>query len=346
MPGRRSIVTAVTSVLLLLVPIVAQAGPTVLFDQGHGQRFLIDREEGLNLSGLAGIFREAGYTVSTTSSPFVAESFAGMDVLVISGAFQAYSQSEIEAIVGHLQHGGTLCIMLHVAPPLASLLHRLGVEHSNGVIREQEDIIAGNPLDFRATRLVNHPLFQGIREFSLFGAWALLENGAGVQSIARTSPSAWIDLNRNGRFDPQDVRQSFAVAVAGQIGSGRFVVFGDDAVFQNKFLVGDNRVLGRNLAAWLAPGNGLRRCSRSRSLSCNDTFTSSPPPSPIHAAGVSSPPAFPSAFSRPYARACLIKTMLVVFLLEAHIRPVRHDTIRVLEVAMKKSRTFILFVSF
>jgi len=44
----------------------------------------------------------------------------------------------------------------------------------------------------------------------------------------------------------------FAVVVAGKLSSGRFVVFGDDAVFQNKFLTGDNLILGRNLAAWLA----------------------------------------------------------------------------------------------
>jgi len=43
------------------------------------------------------------------------------------------------------------------------------------------------------------------------------------------------------------------VAVAGRSGKGRFVVFGDDAIFQNKFLTGDNLVLGRNLASWLAP---------------------------------------------------------------------------------------------
>jgi hypothetical protein len=31
------------------------------------------------------------------------------------------------------------------------------------------------------------------------------------------------------------------------------VVFGDDALFQNRFLDGNNRVLAGNLARWLQP---------------------------------------------------------------------------------------------
>ena len=241
--------------MLLFAPILpAHAGPMVLFDQGHGQRFVIKRGNDLDLSRLAEVFREAGYEVTTAATPFTADTFAGIDALVLSGTFQPYTPGEIEAIAAFIDHGGALCIMLHIAPPLAPLLRRLGVDHSNGVIREQENIIDGKPLDFRVTRLENHPLFQGLRQFSLYGVWALQATGPGVQAIARTSPASWIDLNGNGRLDQGDAQQSFAVAVAGQSGRGRFVVFGDDAIFQNKFLVGDNLILGRNLAAWLSPG--------------------------------------------------------------------------------------------
>ena len=44
--------------------VVAAAGPaaatTVLFDQGHGQRFVADRDGELDLSGLAGVFGREG----------------------------------------------------------------------------------------------------------------------------------------------------------------------------------------------------------------------------------------------------------------------------------------------
>ena len=255
-------VPLVIMLLFIMTAAVAHAGPTVVFDQGHGQRFLVDREEGLNLSGLAALFREAGYNVGTTSAPLTSGSLKSADALVISGAFESISPAEIDAIVNHLYQGGTVAVMLHVAPPLTGLLHRLGVQHSYGVIKEQEQILGGNnPLDFRATCLTEHLLSQEIRSLSLYGAWALRENATGVQPVCRTSPSAWIDLNRNGILDQKDARKAFAVVVAGQVGSGRFVVFGDDALFQNKFLVGDNRTLGRNLARWLTPAKPMEGTS-------------------------------------------------------------------------------------
>ena len=232
----------------------AHARTAVLFDQGHGQRFLIERGGDLDLSLLAGTFRDLDHEVSTTSKPITGKILDGIDVLMISGAFQPYTPEEIEAVTRFIERGGAVCITLHIAPPLFGLLNRLGVEHSNGVIREEEGVINGDPINFRVTRLESHPLFQGMAQFSLYGVWALLDARAGVRSIARTSPSAWIDLNGNGRFDQGDARQSFTVAVAGEAGKGRFVVFGDDAVFQNKFLKGDNLILARNLAAWLAGG--------------------------------------------------------------------------------------------
>lgn len=239
---------------LVLLSVPAHARPTVLFDQGHGQRFLIDKGDDLDLSRLAGVFRDAGFEPTSSTSLLTAERLTATDALILSGTFKPYTPEEIAAIAAFVNQGGALCIMLHVAPPLATLLHRLGVAHANGVIREQENIIDDDPLNFRVTRLADHPLFLGIRQFSLHGVWALLDERSGVQAIAHTSPSAWIDLNGNRRLDQGDARQSFAVAVAGQAGKGRFVVFGDDAVFQNKFLVGDNLTLGRNLAAWLATG--------------------------------------------------------------------------------------------
>jgi len=230
------------------------AKTTVLFDQGHGQRLVIEGNRDLDLSRLAGLFRESGLKVAAAETPLTAELLAGINALVLSGTFQPYTSKEIEVITSFVERGGALCIMLHIAPPLAPLLRSLGVEHSNGAIREQDNIIDGNPLNFRVTRLMNHPLFQGLKQFALYGVWALLDNSPGVRAIARTSPSSWIDLNGNGQFDPKDARQSFAVVVEGQLGRGRFVVFGDDALFQNKFLDGDNLILGRNLAAWLAAG--------------------------------------------------------------------------------------------
>ena len=241
------------SILFLLFSTVhAHARTSVLFDQGHGQRFLIERGGDLDLSLLAGTFRDLGHKVSTSTDPLTEKLLDGVDILLISGPFRPYSPEEIETVARFVERGGAVCLTLHIAPPLSALLYRLGIDHSNGVIHEEEGTIEGDPLNFQVTRLESHPLFRGVTQFSLHGVWALLDTRTGVHSIARTSPSAWIDLKGNGRFDSGDARQSFAVAVAGEAGKGRYVVFGDDAVFQNKFLKDDNMILARNLAVWLA----------------------------------------------------------------------------------------------
>jgi hypothetical protein len=83
-------------------------------------------------------------------------------------------------------------------------------------------------------------------------AFGLNPEGTGTVALATTSPKAFVDRDRNGRFSPADIVASVAVVVAGTRGKGELVAFGDDALFQNQFLVGSNRKLGENLAGWLA----------------------------------------------------------------------------------------------
>jgi hypothetical protein len=238
--------------LSLDAPGVAHARSSVLFDQGHGQKFLVERGGELDLSLLAGIFRDQGSDVTTASELLSDTLLKSVDILVISGPFKQYTGDEIEAVVRYLQRGGTLCITLHIAPPASSLIFRLGIDYSNGVIHEEEGTVDGDPLAFHVTRMEEHPLFSGVDAFNLYGVWALLDLRSGVRTIARTSSDAWVDLNQNGVLDGADARGSFGVVVAGEEGKGRFVVMGDDALFQNRYLKGGNLVLARNLAAWLA----------------------------------------------------------------------------------------------
>jgi hypothetical protein len=226
------------------------AAQTVLFDTGHGERFLIGEQGPLQLSGFAEILRQAGAQVAALKEPISDASLAGADALVISGAFAPFHPNEIEALVRFMQKGGRLAVMLHIAPPLAALLDRLGIAYTNGVVRERENIIADQPQDFRANRLGSHPVLQGITQFSLYGAWGLMCLDDRARAVASTSPQAWIDLHHD-KIQTKEETASFAVACAGDLGKGGFLVFGDDAIFQNKFLDTDNKALAVNLAGWL-----------------------------------------------------------------------------------------------
>jgi hypothetical protein len=225
--------------------------PPVMFDQGHGQKFLIEKEGDLQLSKLSALFKEAGYTVKTSAGLITDEAIKGMSVLVISGAFAPFNAAEIEAIIRFLDAGGKLCIMLHIPQPAAGLLSRLQVYASNGVILENDNLIENKPKNFLITKMDQHAITKGIQKFAVHGGWALISDSKQGKIIARTGPRAWIDLNRDGKFNNTDARQSFGVAITGTFGKGQYVVFGDDAIFQNIFLERENMALGKNLVRWL-----------------------------------------------------------------------------------------------
>lgn len=223
----------------------------VLFDQGHNQRFLISKEGPLQLSGLAGIFKDQGLSVAPHEGATTREALAGSSAFVVSGAFNSFTSEETDAIVSWVENGGRLAIMLHIGSPLVSLMDRLGVVVSSSVIHEKENLIKTEDINFTVKRIEPDPLTSGIEQFSIYGGWALLNDGLGTVALAKTGDKAWIDLNGDKKLSEGDAVQSFNVIVSGNHGQGRFVVFADDAIFQNQYLDENNSRLAVNLANWL-----------------------------------------------------------------------------------------------
>ena len=253
---KKTICTACLFMMWLIFLGLQSHQPTVLFDQGHGQRFLVEKQGALHLSVLADLLRDHGFTVKTNDGKISHGALQGTDVLIISGPFAPLTSEEINSVVLFVKRGGTLCVMLHIGQPVGGLLSRFNVLISNGVIREQENLINNGQKDFFITRFASHPLIDGLEKFAVHGCWALnATDKHGKEkygrSIAQTSGKAWIDLNRDGQFNEMYAMQSYGVVVAGTFGKGRFIVFGDDAVFQNTFLEKWNMALGKNLVKWL-----------------------------------------------------------------------------------------------
>lgn len=229
----------------------ADSAPVVLFDEGHGQRFVIEEEKGLHLSGLAAQIRARGGTVRSSRGSLGPQTLAGVNALVISGPFQPLTSAEIETILRFLEEGGRLVLMLHIGQPFAPLLERLDLDFSNYPLFERQGIIGEDQRNFRVTKLEKNELFTGLESFSVYGAWALDSTGSQSTIIAWSSADAYVDLNGDGHLSRGDVVGSFGVAAAGSRGKGKFLVFGDDAIFQNRFLDKDNSHLARRLASWL-----------------------------------------------------------------------------------------------
>ncbi len=245
--------TRIVAIVVSTAALLSQSAyaADVLFDQGHGQRFLIENSGELHLSEIATRFRDRGLEVKSTALPLSKQALAATKVLIISGPFAAHTEEEIRAILGFVERGGSLAIMLHVGPTAGRLLKRLQVAVSSGVLRQHENLIGGKTADFRVTRLAPHALTRNLDGFSVYGSWALTNRTSAVSVLAVTTRQAWIDRNRNKARDPDENPQAYAVAVTGRRGRGRFAVFGDDALFQNRYLVAENLKLCENLISWL-----------------------------------------------------------------------------------------------
>ena len=250
----RQILKSVTLAVVVLVcsnPAVA-GSPRVLFDQGHGQLFFIDREAPLDLSRLAVTFSQAGFSVDSSAVPLTSSLLAQYDALILSGAFESPDANEIAAIKEFINRGGKLAVMLHVGPLVVPLLNSLNVSVSSAVLHDTQWATNNTSSDFPITSLAGHLLFDQMKGFNLYGAWGLNPNDASVGIMAITQPSAWLDMNRN-QVKGNNPQGRFPVIVRGPIGLGEFLVFGDDAIFQNQFLVGNNLQLAKNLAQWMLP---------------------------------------------------------------------------------------------
>jgi hypothetical protein len=242
-----------TIIFLLFFSLPSHAfHPRVLFDQGHGQAFVIEKDGDLHLSKLAKTFVKQGYEVSSTTHPLNAELLNKTDALIISGAFKPFTSTEIHEIKKFLSRGGRLAVMVHIGPPVLNLLLNLGVDVANGVIREKQLIIDSEPLNFKTSNLRPHLLTKGLEDFSLYGSWPLRPLTAKGEILAYSSSRSWVDLTGDRRQTPGDAIQAFGVLISNRIGKGEILVFGDDAIFQNRFLFGNNRQLAENLGRWVA----------------------------------------------------------------------------------------------
>lgn len=246
-------IRSVAILLLVVLPLLSTplaASPLALFDEGHAQPFLSDSDAPLGLSRLAALLSENGFAVRNAPDGLTPQVLAEADLLIVSGPFRPFARQELDAVMDYLAQGGGLLVMLHVAPPVRALLDRLDVDYSNGTLREEQHVIGQNALDFKVVRLEEHPALGDVKSFSVFGAWALRGTAGHVGVLARTSAESWVDLNGDRRLSAGDAVQSLGVLVAGETGRGRYIVIGDDALFQNRFLNDDNRALAVALARW------------------------------------------------------------------------------------------------
>ena len=115
---------SITIILLLTTPYAyaIEDKITVIFDQGHDQRFLIEKSDRLHLSKFAELFLKHGFKILSTDSAFTKDLLSQTNVLISSGPFKSFSKTEIKEIFTFIENGGTFCLMLHILHPVTNLL--------------------------------------------------------------------------------------------------------------------------------------------------------------------------------------------------------------------------------
>ena len=239
----------VVTVLTLVAPVLA--APVVSFDEAHAQQFVIGKDGPLDLSELAAAYRAKGFQVKHSTKPLNDRELASVDLLVLSGPFRPLDTAEVEAVLDFVRSGGGLAVMLHIPPPALNLLRQLHVDVASGTLHEEDAAINGNPLFIKVSRLADHPVTAGLENFSVYGCWALRGADEHAVTLAETGMHGWVDLDHDNQFSRADAMQTFGVVVAGQLGQGRYVVFGDDTLFQNRYFDEHNRKLAINMVNWL-----------------------------------------------------------------------------------------------
>ena len=238
--------------LLTLLPLSALAQPPrILFDQGHRQAFVVDKDGPLQLSGFANLLQRQGWEIDRTTSALNRQALKKTDALVISGPFAPVDENEQQAILNYLKSGGKVAVMIHIWQPLLPLLNKLGIDVGNRAINEMQEQPNGKTTNFVVSHFRPHPLTEGLYHFSIYGGWPLRVFAQQGRGIARSSKNSWVDINNDRRLSKGDLVSSFDVVISGDYGRGSFVVFADDAIFQNQFLHGGNKRLAENLSRWL-----------------------------------------------------------------------------------------------
>lgn len=202
--------------------------------------------------------QQTGFPVGNVlTSPHLLEGLEnpGQYLFVVVGVEEEYTDAEVDAILRFVREGGHLMLAddFGFGNKIGT---EVGVTFSKRVLRD--DSFRGN----RSLVEVNGTLPTEGQNVTLLTNVPTSLNIATPKAevLARTSPNAYIDLNRNGREDGGDISDSFPVVARRPLGEGDVVLLSDPGIFTNEALGTDgvdNREFIRDVAVSQLPGQGV-----------------------------------------------------------------------------------------
>jgi len=258
---------------------LARVAPkSIGFVRGHGESDPRDADRARGLTTLTGGLREDGFAIREVALDAAAP--GDVDLLVVAGGSEAWSDAELDRLDAWLERGGALLVLLDPgqAPGLTEWLAARGIAPAPGVVVDPQNrlyggegvslealpppsVTAGGEL-LPSSALVTSTLDGGV----LLSSARALNLGPEAQPLLESSAESWatrdLEAAEQGRAEldeERDVRGPLVVAAArewqpagvAQRGA-RVVVIGDLDVATNRFVEFlSNRQLLQASIAWL-----------------------------------------------------------------------------------------------
>ncbi len=243
-------------------------GPRILLDGGH-HNFFVQWDF---IKPFADLANADGYQTVIDDEAFTPEYLARFDIVMIITALPfdfttktevttetTFTGAEIEALYEWVKAGGSLLVFSEHAPfdqAINPLLNRFGISSSVGTVADTEyhDRTSGRPGWIVFSRengylAEDHPIITGrnkgeaIDSVLTFGGSSL--TGEGYANLFRLSPSA---ENREHPTGVGPIGMGNSQALAGGVGEGRIVAFGDSNGFTAmNFNLGDESSLSAGM---------------------------------------------------------------------------------------------------
>ncbi len=208
---------------------------TIVFDMSHAEVFGPQDTTELGQSKAVQRMRAAGYAVQVNTEKFTKDTL-GPDVAAVflPGPMMPLMEKERTLLDDFVRRGGTMIITVHVPFPILGTPARYGLPVGTSVMIDPT--LTGDPGVWATTEIKDDPLTKGVRALSVVSGWAVSQSPSEIADpriVVEAPAGVVVDGNNDNRFNADDPQPPYGVVGVADIGSGRVVVMGDDAIFAN-----------------------------------------------------------------------------------------------------------------
>lgn len=176
------------------------------------------------------------------------------DAILVVVPYSNFSQADLAALKQYVSNGGTLVLADDYGYGNTVLDYLQIDARFNGAPLLDPLFNYKNSCLPRVTDFTASPITKNISSIVLNHATGI-DAGAGVQPIAQTSPSSFMDANNNTVHDEDEIAGPLTVAAQAAVANGRVIILSDPSMVINSMLdMDDNNAFLGNIIKSAGPG--------------------------------------------------------------------------------------------